>query len=84
LTNANWISLAQLIIGALTAALVPVVGWVVWTLGDHRDRLTKVETLARAESDDTARRFGDLERWMEKIDGKLERIAEKQAAEKKV
>lgn len=82
MTTANWISLAQIVIGALTAALVPVVGWIIWTLGDHRDRLTRVETLARAESDDTARRFGDLERWMEKIDAKLERIADKQTESK--
>lgn len=79
MTTENWIALVQIVVGALTAAMVPVVGWIVWTLGDHRDRLTAIETLARAERDDTARRFDDLNRWMEKIDAKLERISEKQA-----
>ena len=72
------IQVIQVAAGALLAMLVPAVGYVVKEVITQKSRLSALESRVNAENEETLRRFDGLDKWMQKIDQKLDRISEKQ------
>lgn len=73
----HWSTLAQILVGLTTGVLVPVVGWVSFRLQNHGERLSIIETRVATEQEDILRRFRTLEKWMEKLNEKMDKVLEK-------
>ena len=73
------IQVIQVAAGALLAMLVPAVGYVVKEVITQKSRLSALESRVNAENEETLRRFDGLDKWMAKIDQKLDKISDRQA-----